>query len=214
MRSINASVTVERAALVRRGLLLNFATIAYNILESIVSLMAGIAAGSVALIGFGLDSLVEVTASIAAQWRLRTDHLLAKRARSERLSLRVIGVSFIVLATYVGIESTLTLYEREAPLPSRVGVLILSMSVIVMPLLAFQKRRVAAGLQSRALEAESKQTSLCAYLSVIALAGVGMNYFFGLWWADALAALLMVPIIAIEGINGVRGQEACSDDCS
>jgi divalent metal cation (Fe/Co/Zn/Cd) transporter len=195
-----------RSALVRRGLWLNYLGIGYNVVEAIVSIAAGLVAGSVALVGFGVDSGIEVTASIAAQWRLRADLNLERRARVERVTHRVIGASFVALAVYVAVESVTTLWQREAPDASRVGLVILTLSVLVMPVLAQAKRRVARGLDSRALEADAAQTSICAYLSVIALAGVGLNAAFGWWWADPVAALAMVPIIAKEGLEGMRGE--------
>ncbi|MEX2154200.1 MAG: cation transporter [Gemmatimonadaceae bacterium] len=197
-------MSADRAALVRRGLLLNYATLGYNVLEAVVAIVAGIMAGSIALLGFGLDSVVEVTSSLAAQWRLRTDVHVGRRVRAERISLRTIKLSFLALAAYVAYESVRTLWFREVPAPSTVGLAILTLSVIVMPLLARQKRKVALQLTSKALEADAKQTSLCAHLSIIALAGVALNAAFGWWWADPIAALAMVPIIVIEGMEGVR----------
>lgn len=204
----------SRSALVRRGLLLNYATIGYNVVEAVVSVLAGFIAGSVALIAFGLDSLVEVTSSIAAQWRLRADFDSQRRVRVERAALRTIGASFLVLAAYVFVGSVMALYQKDTPEKSPMGVGILTLSVIVMPWLAKQRRQVAVQLGSRALEADARQTSLCAYLSMIALAGVGLTAVLGLWWADSIAALAMVPIIAIEGLEGVRGEDACGDDCN
>jgi divalent metal cation (Fe/Co/Zn/Cd) transporter len=197
----------SRSALVRRGLRLNYATIGYNVVEAVVSVVAGYVAGSVALIGFGLDSLVEVTSSVAAQWRLRADFDAERRIRVERSALRVIGASFLILAAYIFVESVMALYHRDAPDKSPVGVAILTLSVIVMPWLAKQRRQIAVQLGSKALEADARQTSLCAYLSMIALAGVGLTAVLGLWWADSVAALAMVPIIAIEGVEGVRGED-------
>jgi divalent metal cation (Fe/Co/Zn/Cd) transporter len=201
-----------RPALVRRGLWLNYLTIGYNTLEAIVSIAAGVIAGSVALVGFGVDSVIEVTASAAAQWRLRADLDLVRRARVEHLTVRIIGGAFLALAAYVAYESIKTLIGREEPDGSIVGVIVLSASVIVMPLLARAKRRVASALGSAALAADATQSSLCAYLSVIALAGVALNTVLGWWWADPVAALLMVPIITREGFGGIRGRSAC-DDC-
>jgi divalent metal cation (Fe/Co/Zn/Cd) transporter len=198
-----------RPALVRRGLRLNYLTIGYNTLEAIAALAAGLVAGSVALIGFGVDSGIEVTASLAAQWRLRSDLDPEQRERVERITHRVIGGSFLALAAYVTVEGSTTLWEREAPDASTVGLVILLLSVLIMPVLASAKRRVARALQSRALEADATQTSLCAYLSVIALAGVGLNTALGWWWADPVAALAMVPIIAKEGLEGLRGEVEC-----
>ena len=200
------ALTVSRPALVRRGLWLNYLTIAYNTIEAVVSLAAGIAAGSVALVGFGVDSGIEVTASVAAQWRLRADLEPRRRERVEHVSQRIIGASFLALTAYVTFESISTLLKREAPDASTVGLVILILSVFVMPLLARAKRRIARALESQALEADAMQTSLCAYLSVIALGGVGLNVLFGWWWADPVAALAMVPLIAKEGIEGLRGE--------
>jgi divalent metal cation (Fe/Co/Zn/Cd) transporter len=201
-----------RAALVRRGLRLNYATIAYNVIEAGVALAAGTTAGSVALVGFGVDSVIEVTASGAAQWRLRADHDAARRARAERVTARVIGASFLALAAWVACESVEALWRREAPARSAVGLALLALSAAVMPVLARAKRRVARAMGSAALDADATQTSLCAYLSLIALAGVALNVTLGWWWADPAAALAMVPIIASEGAAGVRGRAAC-DGC-
>lgn len=198
-----------RPALVRRGLLLNYLTISYNALEAVVALAAGIAAGSVALIGFGVDSVIEVTASAAAQWRLRADLDPVRRERVEHRTVRIIGSTFLALAAYVAYESIETLIAGKEPEGSVVGVVLLGLSVIVMPLLARAKRRVASALGSGALAADATQTSLCAYLSVIALAGVALNTLLGWWWADPVAALVMVPIIVKEGLEGIRGETAC-----
>ena len=193
-----------RAALVARGLRLNYATIAYNALEAFASLVTGALSGSVALVGFGVDSVIELAASGAAQWRLRTDADPVRRATIERTTHRVVGWSFLALALYVCFESGRTLWLRERPERSIAGVFVLTASVVVMPLLARAKRRVASQMASRALASEARQTSLCAYLSAIALAGVLLNLAFGWWWADPIAAVVMVPIIVLEGLEGVR----------
>lgn len=130
----------DRASVVRRGLLLNYATIGYNLLEAVAAIVAGVLAGSVALLGFGLDSVVEVTSSVAAQWRLRRDDE-ATRHRSEEISLRVIGISFLVLAAYVTYESMTTLWFRESSRPSVFGIVVLAASVVVMPWLSYKKAR-------------------------------------------------------------------------
>jgi divalent metal cation (Fe/Co/Zn/Cd) transporter len=202
-------LAAARPAWVRRGLRLNYLTLAYNTVEAIVSIAAGLVAGSVALVGFGVDSGIEVTASAAAQWRLRADLDPVRRERVERVTHRVIGASFLVLAAYVAVDSVTTLWKREAPAASPAGLMILVLSLLVMPVLARAKRRVARALLSRALEADAAQTSLCAYLSLIALAGVGLNAAFGWWWADPVAALAMVPIVAKEGMEGLRGEAGC-----
>jgi Predicted Co/Zn/Cd cation transporters len=195
---------LDRAALVRRGIWLSYATIGYNSLEAIGSLIAGLLAGSVALVGFGVDSVIEVMASIAAQWRLRSDLDPVRREGVELWTRRIVAVCFLALAVYVLADAASTLWKREAPDRSLFGIVVLALSVIVMPVLARSKKRVARAMRSGALEAEAAQTSLCAYLSVIGLAGVALNALFGWWWADPVAALIMVPIIAAEGWEGVR----------
>jgi divalent metal cation (Fe/Co/Zn/Cd) transporter len=194
----------KREALVRRGIVLSYATIGYNSLEAVGSLIAGVLAGSVALVGFGIDSVLEVLASGAAQWRLRSDLDPTKRERVELQTMRIIGLSFLALAVYILLDAARTIWNREAPQRSPLGIIVLTLSVIVMPVLARSKKRVARELGSGALEAEATQTSLCAYLSGIALVGVLLNALLGWWWADPAAALLMVPIIALEGLEGIR----------
>ena len=202
-----------RAALVRRGLRLNYVGIGYNVVEALVAVGVGLAAGSVALVGFGFDSVIEVTASGAAQWRLRSDLDVHRRERAEGITARIIGWSFLALALYVAIDSVNALVHHDAPERSVAGLVLLALSAVVMPALARAKRRVARALASSALEADAMQTSLCAYLSIIALAGVALNAFVGWWWADPVAALAMVPIIAREGLEGVRRQTLCDDCC-
>jgi len=204
-----AEFVTHRPALVRRGILLSYATIGYNSLEAIGSLIAGILAGSVALVGFGFDSVIEVTASFAAQWRLRSDLDPNTRENAEVWTRRIVGACFIGLAIYILYDASNTLWQRRAPDRSLLGIAILALSVIVMPLLARQKKSVARALASGALEAEARQTSLCAYLSVIGLAGVLLNALIGWWWADPVAALVMVPIIGKEGVEGIRARECC-----
>ena len=206
-------VADSRETLVRRSVRLNVLTIAYNSLEGIVAIIAGALAGSIALAGFGLDSLIEVSASLTALWRLRHDFHPHQRERAERLSLRVIGALFAALAIYVAVDAARTLYRHQTPKESIAGIVIAALSVVVMPMLARAKHRVAFALGSGALAAESEQTSLCAYLSAILLGGLTLNAVAGWWWADPIAALVMVPIIAREGIEGLRGRSAC-DDCS
>jgi len=209
----SAELIAARQSAVRQGILLSYATIGYNSLEAIGSLIAGLLSGSVALVGFGIDSVIEVIASLAAQWRLRTDANLLRRSDSELLTLRIVGWCFVALAAYVTVDSVKSLYLAEEPDRSWFGLFVLALSAIVMPALAWAKRRVALKMESSALEAEAKQTSLCAYLSVIALGGVALNAFLGWWWADPAAALAMVPIIGREGILAIRLQPHEHDTC-
>lgn len=200
-----------RDALVRRSVRLNVATLAYNSLEGVVAMIAGALAGSIALVGFGLDSFIELAASLTALWRLHADLDPARRERAERVSIRLIGWLFLALAAYIGLDAVRALFRREAPSESTLGILIAALSVIVMPLLARAKRLVALSLGSGALAAESKQTSLCAYLSAILLGGLVLNAVLGWWWADPVAALAMVPIILREGMDGIRAASAKVD---
>lgn len=206
MTTLDLSPT--RDALVRRSVRLNLLTLGYNLFEGVVALVAGALAGSIALTGFGLDSLIEVVASLTALWRLRADVRPDAREHAERVSLRVIGALFLALAAYVGLVASRALLRHEAPSESLLGIIVATLSVIVMPVLARAKRRVAVQLGSSALAAESEQTSLCAYLSGILLCGLILNAALGWWWADPVAGLVMVPIIAREGIEGIRKKSA------
>jgi divalent metal cation (Fe/Co/Zn/Cd) transporter len=169
-------------------------------------------AGSVSLVGFGLDSAIEVASGAALLWRLHHDLNVSRREQVERTTLRIVGWCFIALAAYIAYESGFALIRHEAPERSIPGILIAAVSVLVMPLLARAKRRVAAGIGSGALHADSRQTDFCTYLSAILLGGLLLNAVAGWWWADPVAGLVMVPIIAKEGIEGLRGK-ACCDHC-
>ncbi|MGH7701654.1 MAG: cation transporter, partial [Gemmatimonadales bacterium] len=196
--------TSGRAGLVRRGTRLGYVTVVYNSLEGVIALVAGAVAGSIALVGFGADSLIEVTAGVAALWRLGRDWDPARREQAERLTLRIVGSCFLALAVYVTGDSLNALIGREPPRESLTGIILAAASLVVMPLLARAKRRVALAMRSGALVAEAKQTALCTWLSAILLGGLLCNAVLGWWWADPLAALAMVPIIVREGWEGVR----------
>ncbi len=202
----------DRALLVRRGLRLEMLTLGWNSLEAVVALAAGWMAGSIVLIGFGLDSVIESASGAVLLWRLRRDADAARREHGERRALQLVGWSFFALAAYVAADAARSLWLRETPDRSAVGIVLAAVSLVVMPLLARAKRRVAARIASRALHADSRQTDLCAYLSAILLGGLLLNAVLGWWWADPVAALLMVPIIAREGRDALRGDH-CSD-CS
>jgi len=208
MSSESITHTRGRAASVRRGRVLEYLTVGWNVLEAVVAVGAGLASGSVALVGFGVDSVIESTSGAVLLWRLRDG---ARGEAREQLALRLVGVSFLLLAAYVAFDAAGSLLRREPPEVSAVGIILAALSLVVMPLLARAKRRVAARLESRALRADSRQTDLCAYLSAVLLGGLLLNALFGWWWADPAAALVMVPIIAREGVEALRG-EAC-DDC-
>ena len=206
-----APVTLARTELVHRGQGLTYATLALNSLEAIVALAAGLAAGSVALLGFGVDSLIELTAGVTALWRLSADFDPARRARVERTSLRIVGACFLALAVYVAYVAGRSLVLQERPAQSLPGIALAVLSLVSMPLLARAKRRVAVGMSSGALAADARQTALCGYLSAILLGGLLLNRALGWWWADPLAALCMLPIITKEGLEAFQGRSSC--DC-
>ncbi len=168
----------------------------------------GLLAGSVALVGFGLDSAIEVTSGAALLWRLSRDSSPA-REHAEQITLEIVGWSFLALAAYVVYDSLVSLIARQAPERSIPGIVLATASLIVMPLLARAKRRVAREIGSAALSADAKQTEFCTYLSAILVGGLGLNALLGWWWADPAAGLLMVPIIGGEGILAIRGQGCC-----
>lgn len=206
MTSPGRSAVLDRQRVVRRGQWLTAATFAYNSLEAAISIGAGLLAGSVALVGFGIDSLIELAASAAGLWRLRSDMDPQARPRVERAASRLIGISFLALAAYVAFEAIGSLLTGQAPDESPVGIVLAATSLEVMPVLSRLKRRVASQLGSGALAAEARQTEICAYLSAILLAGLTLNALLGWWWADPAAALVMTPLIAREGIEGIRGE--------
>ncbi len=211
MSNVAVSPAAPRAANVRRGRRLEYLTIAWNSLEAVAAIGAGLFAGSIALVGFGVDSVIETSSGAILLWRLRDGERGEGR---ERIALRLVGISFLLLAVYVAFDAVKSLIMREPPEASYIGIGIAAVSLVVMPLLARAKRKVAVELNSRALQADSRQTDLCAYLSAILLAGLALNALFGLWWADPAAGLVMTPIIAKEGIAALRGEACgCADSC-
>jgi divalent metal cation (Fe/Co/Zn/Cd) transporter len=202
---------LERMAVVNRGRRLEYFTITWNAFEGLVAVLAGAVAGSISLVGFGIDSFIEVTSGSVLLWRMSVDAEVHRRELNERRALRIVGACFLLLAAYIAYESALDLWSRRAPDHSIPGIILACVSLIVMPLLSRAKRRVGRVLGSAAMHADAKQTEFCTYLSAILLAGLLLNILFGLWWADPVAALIMVPIIAKEGIEGLQGK-AC-DEC-
>jgi divalent metal cation (Fe/Co/Zn/Cd) transporter len=213
MMTTSVISAVERDTIVRRGRRLSFVTVFCNSVEGVVALAAGLSAGSVALVGFGVDSGIELAASAAAIWRLDADAASARRVRVERISHRMIGLLFVALALYIAYGASDALIRREAPSASPLGIAVALASLVIMPYLARAKRQVGSALGSRALISESAQTSLCSYLSAILLGGLLLNALLGWWWADPVAALVMVPIIGREGAAGLRIKSASADDC-
>lgn len=203
------TAVLERRAIVQRGRRLEYFTIAWNTLEGLVAIAAGVIAGSVSLVGFGIDSFIEVTSGAALLWRMSADADEHRRERIERITLRIVGACFLALAVYVGYEAAGDLLRKRAPEHSLPGIILACVSLVVMPLLSRAKRGVASNLKSAAMRADAKQTQFCTYLSAILLGGLVLNAAFDLWWADPLAGLVMVPIIAKEGVEGLRGDICC-----
>lgn len=195
----------RRAVLSRRVRLFAAATITYNIIEAIVALWAGGAADSSALIGFGLDSVIEVTSALALSWQFSAKD----PERREHLTLRIIAVSFFALAAFVAVDAVRGLTGREEAQHSTPGIVIAALSLAIMPLLSWAQRRAGRELGSRTAVADSKQTLLCTYLSAVLLVGLVLNSLLGWWWADAGAALVIAGIAVREGINAWRGEACC-----
>jgi len=205
--------TLERPAVVLRGQRLEYFTIAWNTLEGLVAVVAGAVAGSISLVGFGIDSFIEVTSGSVLLWRMSVDSDVHLRETNEKRALRFVGACFLLLAAYIAYDSILDLWSKRAPEHSISGIVLACVSLVVMPLLSRAKRRVGRAMGSSAMNADAKQTEFCAYLSAILLVGLLLNASLGWWWADPLAALIMVPVIAKEGLDGVRGR-ACADCCT
>ncbi|HZQ70538.1 MAG TPA: cation transporter [Terriglobales bacterium] len=203
-------VAIDRQAVAKRGKRLEYFTIAWNSLEGLVALIAGALAGSISLVGFGIDSFIEVTSGSTLLWRMTVDAEEQTRARNERLSLRVVGVCFLALSVYIAYESLSDLVARKTPERSIPGIILASVSLIAMPILSRAKKKVGKELGSAAMNADARQTDFCVYLSAILLAGLVLNAMLGWWWADPVAALVMVPIIAKEGVEGLLDDQ-CRD---
>jgi divalent metal cation (Fe/Co/Zn/Cd) transporter len=210
---MNESAVLHRTAIVRRGRKLEYFTIVWNSIEGLAAVIIGLIAGSISLVGFGLDSFIEVTSGAALLWRMSVDADVHTRERNEKLALRIVGLCFLLLAVYIAYKSSVDLLARRVPEHSLPGIILACVSLIVMPLLSRAKRSVGRAMGSAAMHADAKQTEFCTYLSGILLGGLLLNALFGLWWADPVAAIVMTPIIAKEGVEGLRG-DVCSVRCS
>jgi divalent metal cation (Fe/Co/Zn/Cd) transporter len=200
----------ERSRLERRARMLAWGGIAWHVVEFAIALAAGIAAGSIALIGFGADSLIEAVAGFVVLWLFTGDRRGSRVA--ERRAQRLIAATFFVLAAYVGVESVRALVQVDHPQASWVGIGLAAFTALTMPLLARTKRQVGHQLNSSAAVKEASQTSLCAYLSIALLIGLGANALLGWWWADPLTALAIAAVAVKEGRESWRG-EGCADCC-
>jgi divalent metal cation (Fe/Co/Zn/Cd) transporter len=205
-----SEVTAARAPLLRHALRLEYLTVGWNVVEGVIALVAALAAGSVALLGFGLDSFVETASGAILIWRLTAERRTSDREAIERLDRtahKLVGASLFALALYIAADALWTLWTGDRPRPSPVGIALTAISLLVMVWLAKAKRRAAAALASRALEADAFQTTACWWLSLSALAGIAANALWGLWWADPAAALTMTWFIGKEGREAWRGEE-------
>jgi cation diffusion facilitator family transporter len=203
------AVATARTALLRLGLRLEYLTVGWNIAEGLIAVGTGIAASSIALIGFGVDSFVETISGVVLIWRLSAEArgTLDEEAveRIEHRAERLVGVAFLVLAAYVAFEAVRSLLGQEEPHASPVGIGLTALSIAVMLWLARQKRRTGQALGSRALVADAQQTYACWYLSIVTLSGLALNALLGWWWADPVAALGIAVLLVREGLEALRG---------
>lgn len=202
----------DRALAVRRATWLTRATVGWNVVEGAIALAAGAAAGSISLVGFGLDSGIEVSAAVVVLWRLgqeRADHCMST---ADRRATRLVAIAFGALAGYVAVTAVAQLVTRQQPDASIVGVVLAALSLVVMPSLARAKARLAPALGSAAVAAEARQTLLCAWLSAVVLVGLALHAVLGWWWADPIAALGVAAVATIEGVGTWRA-ESLEDTC-
>ncbi len=189
-----------RAGGLKRGLLLEYASLAWNVVETAVGLVAGIAAGSVALVGFALDSVVEASSASVLIWRLKAERSGRHSAEdAERRAVKAVAGAFFALAAYVGGRAIYDIVTGARPDESTIGIVLAVVSLIVMPVLAWRKRKVARELDSRSLEADAQQTTLCTYISGLLLVGLLANSLLGWWWADPLAGIAIAALAIREG---------------
>jgi cation diffusion facilitator family transporter len=192
----------RRRSLHRRALWLEYFTVGWNVIEGVVAIGAGLIAGSVALVGFGVDSSIEVISALGLLWRLRKAGPTAtvqEESAAERRALYIVAATFFLLAAYITYEALNSLIGREEPDRSTVGLVLSVLSLVIMPALAWSKQRTGHQMRSRALVADAAETWVCSYLSLALLAGVGLHALFGWWWADAVGALAMLPVILWQG---------------
>jgi divalent metal cation (Fe/Co/Zn/Cd) transporter len=211
---MNDALERGRAASLRQALGLEYLTIGWNVVEGIVAITVAVLANSVALLGFGIDSFVESASGAVLVWRLLAERRGMDADAVERLDARahkLVGTSLFLLASYIVMDAVVALWNREAPRPSVVGIVLTMISIVAMRWLARAKRRAARRLGSRAMEADAFQTTACFWLSIITLVGIGLNAAFEWWWADPVAALGMTVLIAREGLEAWRGEDCgCS----
>jgi divalent metal cation (Fe/Co/Zn/Cd) transporter len=200
----------DRKRLGRRAKVLAGASVTYNVIEAVVAITAGLVAGSVALVGFGLDSIVEVSSGLVIIWQF--SHRLPETR--ERQALRLMAFAFFGLSAYVAIESVRALLGNADPAPSPVGIALAAASLVIMPFLSWAQRRTGKALDSNAVVADSTQTLLCTYLSAVLLVGLALNATLGWTWADPIAGLIIAAVAAKEGLEAWRGEGCCAPSAS
>ena len=205
-------INIMNARLHKKALSLSYFTVGYNILEGIVSILAGLLAGSIALVGFGLDSFVESLSGGVMIWRFRKHGKISKEEEEkvEKKAIRFVAYTFFILGAYVLYESVKKLYFHVIPDPSLFGIAIAIVSIIVMPVLFYMKYQTGKSINSRSLVADSKQTLVCVFLSIALLIGLGLNYLYGVWEADPLVGLIIVMFLIREGYATLKEEKLCS----
>ncbi len=188
----------------QKGLIAEYFTVGWNVIEGIVAIAAGIVAGSIALVGFGFDSCIEVASGVVLIWRLRKHGFSNQEEAAEKKAIFFVGATFLLLALYVTYESGKKLVFQEHPDESLIGIILAIVSLVVMPLLALYKKKIATAINSRALRADALETLACSYLSLTLVVGLTANAIFGWWWADPVAALAMVYFLVKEGLEAIR----------
>jgi len=212
MTRIEAQVPFSRQTALAKARALNRLTIGWNVAEGVIALAAGLVAGSVSLVGFGLDSGIEVSAALILAWRLAKERQGGCMAAFDRRATRLVALSFLALAAYVGVQSIRDLASATRPDASPTGIVLAALSLVVMPIIARQKHRLAPILGSQAAASEANQTNLCAVLSAVLLVGLVANAALGWWWADPLAGLGITVLASAEGVRTWRS-EALADTC-
>lgn len=202
--------------LIKKGLRLEYFTVIYNILEAIASILFGYLAGSIALVGFGLDSIVESLSGFVLIWRLGKYKIISKEEEEkiEKKAIKFVAITFFILGLYISIESIKKLYLKEIPDTSLPGIIISIVSLIIMPILAYKKFKVGKEIGSRALVADSKETMACTFLSFTLFFGLGANYLFGFWQADPITGLIIVLFLFKEGYELLfekSNEESCEE---
>jgi divalent metal cation (Fe/Co/Zn/Cd) transporter len=213
VKSVVLQSSTDLAIAARRGKRLEYFTIGWNSLEGLGALTTGIISGSICLVGFGVDSFIEVTSAIALLWRLSVMADEESREKNERFTLKIVGACFLALAVYVAFVAISNLLQKHSPAQSVAGIVVACAALVAMPLLSRFKKKIGHQLGSGAMVADARQADFCAYLSAILLLGLILNATMGWWWADPVAALAMTPIIAKEGIDALQGKACCQAGC-